>query len=70
MEQMFTIDDKQIDFSKKDLSTMELFAETIGEENKKIVESWKEAQKNKPSDKDASSEKIMKDISPEEALAS
>ena len=65
-----SIDDKQVDFSKKDLSTMELFAETVGEENKKIVESWKEAQKNKPSDKDASSEKIMKDISPEEALAS
>jgi len=36
-----SIDDKQVDFTKKDLSTMELFAETIGEENKKIVDAWK-----------------------------
>ena len=65
-----SIDDKNVEFTKKDLSTMELFAETIGEENKKVVEAWKEAQKSKPSNDDMASEKAMKDISPEEALAS
>jgi hypothetical protein len=65
-----SIDDKQVEFTKKDLSTMELFAETIGEENKKIVDAWKEASKNKPNSNDADSEVVMKEISPEEALAS
>ena len=65
-----SIDDKVVEFSKKDLSTMELFAETINEENKKVVESWKQAQKSKPVVNDKDSEQVMKDISPEEALAS
>ena len=65
-----SIDDKQVDFTKKDLSTMELFAETIGEENKKIVDAWKESSKTKHTSSDEDSERVMKDISPEEALAS
>ena len=65
-----SIDDKVVEFSKKDLSTMELFAETINEENKKVVESWNQAQKSKPVANDKASEQVMKDVSPEEALAS
>jgi hypothetical protein len=65
-----SIDDKQVKFTKKDLSVMELFAETVGEENKRVVESWKDAQKNKPTNDDAVSKEMMKEISPEEALAS
>ena len=46
------------------------WTETINEENKKVVESWKEVQKTKPSGDDGVSKEMMKDISPEEALAS
>ena len=49
---------------------MELFAETVGEENKRVVESWKDAQKTKPTNDDAVSKEMMKEISPEESLAS
>ncbi len=65
-----SIADRQVEFTKKDLSVMELFAETVSEENKRVVESWKDAQKNKPTNDDAVSKEMMKDISPEEALAS
>ena len=42
----------------------------VSEENKKIVEAWKEAQKGKTSNADIASEETMKEISPEEVLAS
>ena len=65
-----SVDDKQVEFTKKDLSTMEMFAEIINEENKKVVDAWKDVQKSKPTTIDADAMEVVKEVSPEEALAS
>ena len=65
-----SVDDKQVEFTKRDLSTMEMFAEIINEENKKVVDAWKDVQKSRPTTIDADTMNVVKEVSPEEALAS
>ena len=65
-----SVDDKQVECTKKDLSTMEMFAEIINEENKRVVDAWKDVQKSKSTTIDADTMNVVKEVSPEEALAS
>ena len=61
------VSDDNIEFDKKNLETMEMFAEIINETNIKVVDSWKQAQANKS--KDAESATVINEISPEEVLS-
>ena len=64
------VDDENVEFTKKDLETMEMFNQLIVEENKEVVAEWKSAQHNKA--RDIESAKVINEVeqSPEEALAS
>ena len=64
------VDDKQVEFSKKDLEHMDMFNDLINEENLKVSEQWKQA--NSSAKTDADSAKIVEAVTedaPEEFLA-
>ena len=65
-----SIDDTVVEFTKKDLDTMQMFNQSITEENTKIVDLWKEAQKDKKSDAEKADIINAVEQSPEAALAS
>jgi len=64
------VDDENVEFTKKDLETMEMFNQLVVEENKEVVTEWKAAQHNKA--RDIESAKVINEVeqSPEEVLAS
>ena len=64
------VDDTEIEFTKKDLETIEMFNQLIVEENKEVVDEWKASQHNKA--RDIESAKVINEVekSPEEVLAS
>ena len=65
-----SIDNKEVQFSKKDLEHMDLFSNLITEENKRISESWKKAHDKKSTDKIVSRVIDAVETNPEEILAS
>ena len=66
-----SIDKDEVEFTKKNYETMEMFNQLMNEENKEVVESWKTAQSNKIHD--AESAKVINEVdaeNPEKAFAS
>ena len=66
-----SIDKDEVEFTKKNYETMEMFNQLMNEENKEVVESWKKSQENKVHDADSA--KVINEVeadSPEEAFAS
>ena len=64
------VDDKQVEFTKKDLEYMDMFNDLITEENTRVSEQWKQA--NASNAKDAESAKVVEAVteeSPEEFLS-
>ena len=61
------VDDKEIQFSKKDLEHMDMFNDIVNEENTRVSEKWKEANSHKKKDK--ASIKIVDAIDPETILS-
>ena len=64
------VDDKQVEFTKKDLEYMDMFNDLITEENTRVSEQWKQA--NASNTKDAESAKVVEAVteeSPEEFLS-
>ena len=65
-----SVDNKEIDFTKKDLEHMDMFSALIEEENSRISEKYQNAHKNK--ERDAASAKVVNEMAddPEVVLAS
>ena len=65
-----SVDNKEIDFTKKDLEHMDMFSALIEEENSRISEKYQNAHKNK--ERDAASAKVINEMAddPEMVLAS
>ena len=66
-----SLDKEDVEFTKKNYETIEMFNQLITEENKEVVESWKLAQSNKVHD--AESAKVINEVeeeNPEKAFAS
>ena len=66
-----SLDKDEIEFTKKNYETIEMFNQLITEENKEVVESWKSAQSDKVHD--AESAKVINEVdaeNPEKAFAS
>ena len=64
------VDDKQVEFSKKDLEHMDMFNDLINEENLKVSEQWKQANTSTKSDAEAAKVvEVVTEDSPEEFLA-
>ena len=61
------VDDKEIQFSKKDLEHMDMFNDIVNEENTRVSEKWKDANSNKKKDK--ASIKVVEAIDPETILS-
>tara|TARA_R100000656_G_scaffold1119_1_gene2086 strand:- start:876 stop:1847 length:972 start_codon:yes stop_codon:yes gene_type:complete len=61
------VDDKEIQFSKKDLEHMDMFNDIVNEENTRVSEKWKDANSNKKKDKAAI--KVVEAIDPETILS-
>ena len=65
-----SVDNKEIDFTKKDLEHMDMFSALIEEENSRISEKYQNAHKNK--ERDAASAKVVNEMAddPDVVLAS
>ena len=65
-----SVDNKEIDFTKKDLEHMDMFSALIEEENSRISEKYQNAHKNK--ERDVASAKVINEMAddPEMVLAS
>ena len=65
-----SVDNKEIDFTKKDLEHMDMFSALIEEENSRISDKYQNAHKNK--ERDAASAKVINEMAddPEMVLAS
>ena len=65
-----SVDNKEIDFTKKDLEHMDMFSALIEEENSRISEKYQNAHKNK--ERDVASAKVINEMEddPEMVLAS
>ena len=65
-----SVDNKEIEFTKKDLEHMDMFSALIEEENSRISEKYQNAHKNK--ERDAASAKVVNEMAddPEVVLAS
>ena len=61
------VDDKETQFSKKDLEHMDMFNDIVNEENTRVSEKWKDANSNKKKDK--ASIKVVEAIDPETILS-
>ncbi len=61
------VDDKETQFSKKDLEHMDMFNDIVNEENTRVSEKWKDANSNKKKDKAAI--KVVEAIDPETILS-
>ena len=61
------VDDKETQFSKKDLEHMDMFNDIVNEENTRVSEKWKEANSHKKKDK--ASIKVVEVVDPETILS-